>query len=96
MNRATNSVAHQALFNFERVPEGVEFIFELTLRLYDRELDPEDARKDYRKVIARGLELLEKEGIGGKISAGYGKIQFKDLKWDGQPFNHKAEAAANA
>jgi CRISPR-associated protein Csm3 len=87
MNRATNSVAQRAFFNFERVPEGIEFNFELVVRLYG-DLDSEEARKDYRKIVARGLQLLEKEGIGGKISAGYGKIQFRDLQWDGQPFNH--------
>jgi len=95
MNRATNSVARGAFFNFERVPEGIEFGFELVLRLYG-DLDEDAARKDYRKVVARGLQLLEKEGIGGKISAGYGKIEFKHMKWDGQLFDHRSEAQANA
>jgi CRISPR-associated protein Csm3 len=91
MNRATNSVAKGAFFNFERVPEGIEFKFELVLRLYG-DLDSEQARSDYQAVVKRGLQLLEKEGIGGKISAGYGKIEFRDLKWDGQGFDHRKEA----
>jgi CRISPR-associated protein Csm3 len=91
MNRATNSVAKGAFFNFERVPEGIEFNFELVLRLYGN-LDSQEARNDYRKVVAVGLQLLEREGIGGKISAGYGKIDFRDLKWDGEDFKHRAEA----
>jgi CRISPR-associated protein Csm3 len=95
MNRATNSVARGAFFNFERVPEGIEFSFELVVRLYG-DLDNDSARKDYRKVVARGLQLLEKEGIGGKISAGYGKIEFRELKWDGQDFPHRTEAQENA
>lgn len=90
MNRATNTVARHAFFNFERVPEGTEFDFELVLRLYD-DLDSEAARQDYRKVVAYGLRLLEKEGIGGKISAGYGKIQFRELKWEGQSFDFRNE-----
>lgn len=92
MNRATNSVAQGAFFNFERVPEGIEFSFELVVRLYG-DIDSDQARADYRKIVARGLQLLEKEGIGGKISAGYGKIEFRDLKWDGQPFDHKKSEA---
>jgi CRISPR-associated protein Csm3 len=92
MNRATNSVAKGAFFNFERVPEGTEFAFELVVRLYG-DLDTEQARVDYRKVVARGLQLLEKEGIGGKISAGYGKIEFRGLKWDGQDFDHRKSEA---
>lgn len=90
MNRATNTVAKGAFFNFERVPEGTDFKFELVLRLYG-ELDPDGVRNDYRKVIAFGLGLIEKEGIGGKISSGYGKVEFRDLKWNGQPFDFRSE-----
>jgi CRISPR-associated protein Csm3 len=88
MNRATNSVAKGAFFNFERIPEGIEFNFELVLRLYG-DLDKDEDRAGYHKVIDFGLQLLEKEGIGGKISAGYGKIEFRGLKRDGQDFNHR-------
>jgi CRISPR-associated protein Csm3 len=91
MNRATNTVAKGAFFNFERVPEGTEFNFELVLRLYDKEMDGDSARADYRKVIAHGLRLMEKEGIGGKISAGYGKIEFRDLKWNDASFDFRTE-----
>ena len=101
MNRATNTVATGAFFNFERVPEGTSFDFQLVLRLYgkldeddahkDYRLDDEEARNDYRKVISLGLRLIEKEGLGGKISAGYGKVEFRDLKWDGAPFDFKNE-----
>jgi CRISPR-associated protein Csm3 len=90
MNRATNTVARGAFFNFERVPEGTDFNFELVVRLYG-DLDGESARADYRKVIAQGLRLIEKEGIGGKISAGYGKVEFRDLKWNDQPFDFRSE-----
>jgi len=88
MNRATNTVAKGAFFNFERVPEGIEFKFELVLRLYG-DLDGEKAVQDYRRVVGFGLRLLEQEGIGGKISAGYGKVRFDDIKWDGQPWDFR-------
>lgn len=91
MNRATNTVAKGAFFNFERVPEGTEFDFELVVRLYDKEMDGDTARADYRKVIAHGLRLMEKEGIGGKISAGYGKIEFRHLKWNDGSFDFRSE-----
>ena len=90
MNRATNTVAQGAFFNFERVPEGTEFDFELVLRLYG-DLDDDKARADYRKTIAQGLCLIEKEGIGGKISAGYGKVRFDRLKWDGKDWDFRSE-----
>ncbi len=90
MNRATNTVAKGAFFNFERVPEGIEFKFELVIRLYG-DLDSEQARRDYRKVIAFGLRLIEKEGIGGKISAGYGKVRFGNMKWGDQAFDFRNE-----
>jgi CRISPR-associated protein Csm3 len=90
MNRATNTVASGAFFNFERVPEGTEFNFELVLRLYG-DLDDEKARADYRKAVAYGLRLIEKEGIGGKISAGYGKVEFRDPKWNGEPWDFRKE-----
>jgi CRISPR-associated protein Csm3 len=91
MNRATNSVAKGAFFNFERVPEGIEFNFELVLRIYG-DLDQDSHRNDYHNAINFGLQLVEKEGIGGKISAGYGKIEFRNMKRDGQEFNHRASA----
>jgi CRISPR-associated protein Csm3 len=91
INRATNTVATGAFFNFERVPEGTEFSFELVLRLYG-DLDNEEARTDYRRVIAHGLRLIEKEGIGGKISAGYGKVRFDGIKWDVQPWDFRNES----
>ncbi len=89
INRATNTVAKGAFFNFERVPEGTEFGFELVLRLYD--FDDVNARVDYRKTVAHGLRLIEKEGIGGKISAGYGKVRFEKMEWNGQPFDFRNE-----
>lgn len=91
MNRATNSVSRGAFFNFERVPEGTEFVFELTLRIYG-ELDTDTAEKDYRKIVARGLQLLEKEGLGGKISSGFGRIEFRQMKWGDKEFDFKKEA----
>jgi CRISPR-associated protein Csm3 len=94
MNRANNSVARGAFFNFERIPEGTEFAFELVLRLYD--FDTEAHRSDYKKVIARGLQLLEKEGIGGKITAGYGHIKFEGMKWEGQDFSFREKEQAQA
>ena len=91
INRATNTVARGAFFNFERVPEGTEFQFELVVRLYG-DLDNDNARADYRKVIAHGLQLLEREGVGGKITAGYGKIQFRGLRWNDRDFDFRKES----
>jgi CRISPR-associated protein Csm3 len=72
IDRATNTAARKAFYNFERVPAGMDFDFEMVLRLYD--LDKQADRDQYHTMIKQGLQLLEKEGIGGKISAGYGQI----------------------
>lgn len=62
--------------NTERVPAGARFDFNLTIRVHDGE--------DLMPIVYEGLKLLELSGLGGSVSRGYGKIQFLQLKLDGQ------------
>ena len=62
----------------ERVPSGVRFEFKLILKEFDG-----DKTEELEKMLAKGLRLLEIDGIGGSGSRGYGKIEFEHLKWDG-------------
>ena len=58
--------------NFERVPRGSEFNFEIIFSRYE---DDENNFKD----ILKAMELLEDNYLGGSGSRGYGKIRFKDI-----------------
>ncbi len=60
---------------FERVPPGSKFKFEIVLTIYDG-----DSAKDYMKTILSGMKLLEDNYLGGSGTRGYGKIKFKNLK----------------
>lgn len=78
------SAAHPR--TFERVPAGTEFEFELIYRI--ETLEPEDTSKngnlsvDSARVkeditnLLTAMDILEKDGIGGNISRGYGRIEF--------------------
>ena len=61
----------------ERVPAGVEFAFDIRLKVLDG--DNEEALK---KMVEKGLELVESDYLGGNGSRGYGRVQFKDRKWE--------------
>jgi len=55
----------------ERIPEGTEFKFELFLRVFEN-----DDIKKHLLFIARGLDLMETEKLGGYGSRGYGRVKF--------------------
>jgi CRISPR-associated protein Csm3 len=67
--------------NIERVIPGMQFDVEIVVRLLDG-----DDEKGFRRIISNGLALLEKDALGGSGSRGYGKVKFRDMTWDGQPF----------
>jgi CRISPR-associated protein Csm3 len=57
--------------NFERIPAGAEFEFEI---IYTAE--NENHIKEDLENIATALELLEDDYLGGNGSRGYGKVKF--------------------
>jgi CRISPR-associated protein Csm3 len=57
--------------NFERVPAGAEFNFQLVLTL----LEGDDETK-FLNLIREGLELVQDDSLGGHGSRGYGLVQF--------------------
>lgn len=59
---------------FERVPAGSEFKFELVYTVEN----PEQAEEDLRN-IAIALAILEDDALGGHGSRGYGKISFHNF-----------------
>lgn len=79
------SAAHPR--TFERVPAGAEFDFELVYRVETLEPDANNMNGNVIVDSARvkaditnllnAMEILEKDGLGGNISRGYGSIKFK-------------------
>lgn len=79
------SAAHPR--TFERVPAGAEFEFELVYRVETLEpdasnmngnvkVDSDRVKADITNLL-NAMEILEKDGIGGNISRGYGSVEFK-------------------
>lgn len=76
------SAAHPR--TFERVPAGAEFEFELVYRIETLKatptnggvsLDSDRVETDIKNLVS-AMEHLEKDGIGGNVSRGYGRIEF--------------------
>lgn len=67
---------------FERVPAGAEFSFELVYKVESIDLegkvqtvDTNKTNEDIRNLL-NAMEILEKDGLGGNISRGYGRVEF--------------------
>jgi CRISPR-associated protein Csm3 len=63
----------------ERVPAGAEFDFTVSMKV----LNIDHEGEELRKLLYRGLRLLELDSLGGSGSRGYGKVKFRDLTLDG-------------
>lgn len=64
----------------ERVPSGADFDFTLSIKL----LNIDGSGEDLRRVVFKGLRLLELDSLGGSGSRGYGKVKFRELTLDGE------------
>lgn len=78
INRITSTAQNGALRKTERVPAGVVFDLDITVRVFDT-----DEKEKLLKNILLSLALVQSDTLGGSGSRGYGKIAFKDLKLDG-------------
>lgn len=63
--------------NLERVPAGIEFEFNISIKVFDKD-------ENLLDTIYKAMKLLEADGIGGGVSRGNGQIKFIDLKEDGK------------
>ena len=75
-----------SLRTFERVPAGAKFKFELIYRVETLEpkgipangnvtVDSVRVEEDITNLLA-AMDILEKDGLGGNISRGYGRVEF--------------------
>ncbi|MFQ6052029.1 MAG: type III-A CRISPR-associated RAMP protein Csm3 [Candidatus Hydrothermarchaeota archaeon] len=81
IDRKTGTVARGALFNIQRVPEGFEFDFEISARIFEN-----DDKEAVKKWLAMGLYFLEQDTFGGSGTRGAGYIEFKNIKFDDKEF----------
>jgi len=61
----------------ERVPAGVKFEFDIRVKILD---DKEE--ESLKKMVEKGLDLVQDDYLGGSGSRGYGRVQFIDRKWE--------------
>ncbi|CAN2041134.1 CRISPR system Cms endoribonuclease Csm3 [Candidatus Magnetomoraceae bacterium gMMP-15] len=57
----------------ERVPAGVEFDFNISVKVFEGDSD------EYFKTVLWGMKLLQDDALGGAGSRGCGKITFRDV-----------------
>jgi CRISPR-associated protein Csm3 len=74
INRITSAANPR---QFERVPRGSEFEYELVYGVYDLD-DGGEPDLDNLATVERSLFLLEDSSLGGSGSRGYGKVTFHD------------------
>lgn len=72
ISRETGTAQNGSLREFERIAEGVSFDYEIDLITQDGDNDDE-----LLSVLTAGLHMIEATGLGGKVSAGYGQVDFQ-------------------
>lgn len=55
----------------ERVPAGIDFVFEIVLRVFEGDNEGEMMEK-----VREALRLVQADALGGSGSRGYGKVEF--------------------
>lgn len=77
---------------FERVPAGAEFHFEMVLTLLEG-----DDESHFLSLIREGLELVQNDSLGGHGARGYGAVEFSIERLQERTMQHyqKGEAATD-
>ncbi|MCB5264309.1 MAG: type III-A CRISPR-associated RAMP protein Csm3, partial [Candidatus Cloacimonetes bacterium] len=78
INRITGTQGG-GLRTIERVAAGVVFDLNIILKAYDEVADQGDL-----DLILKGLKLLSNDALGGSGSRGSGRIEFRDLRINGE------------
>lgn len=89
MDRASGKVGQAGPRSMDRIAAGTELDFRITVRVFEG-----DDEEQMKQTIKHALQLLEKEGLGGSVSRGYGQVKFENLNWDGKPFLIHQETTA--
>ena len=80
IDRIKGTAAHGGLRHMERVKAGVEFNFDIRVKILDKDKDKEE---NFKSMIKQGLNLVEADYLGGSGSRGYGKVKFSNKEnWE--------------
>jgi len=74
INRIKGTAEHPRVM--ERVPAGVEFDFSIAVKVLG-----DDNEESFKKIIEKGLKLLELDYLGGNGSRGYGRVKINFKEW---------------
>lgn len=76
IDRLKGKAKGRSLRQYERVPAGTEFLFQIDYRVFD--IDNDNGKTDNTNFqwLLHGLWLLEQDALGGCGSRGYGQIKF--------------------
>ncbi|MGP1580356.1 MAG: type III-A CRISPR-associated RAMP protein Csm3 [Wolinella sp.] len=66
----------------ERVPAGVKFDLIIRLKVFDESEPYNDDEKALKDMVESGLKLIENDYLGGSGSRGYGRVKFKNPRWE--------------
>lgn len=80
IDRVRGTALTAALRPIERVPSGVRFDMNITLKQFEGD------GEGLLELVKKGLRLIELDGLGGGISRGSGQVTFENLTVDGTPF----------
>jgi CRISPR-associated protein Csm3 len=75
IDRRTGRAADRSLRQQERVNPGTEFLFNLSMRVFEG--DNEQKMKD---VVIEGIKLLTNDTLGGSGTRGYGWVDIKNIE----------------
>jgi CRISPR-associated protein Csm3 len=82
IDRNSGKATRGALFPMKRIPEGIEFNFEVSVRIFDK-----DDKNKINELLSVGLYLMEQDALGGGGTRGSGQIEFFNIVFDGKNFN---------
>ncbi len=77
IDRVTGTAQHPR--PLERVPAGVEFDFNMSLKVFEG-----DDKEQLIGLVKKGLKLVELDALGGNSSRGCGQVRFHPLSIDGK------------
>ena len=80
INRESGTAEHPR--QIERVPAGVKFDLVIRLKVFDEKEPYNDNENELKEMVESGLKLIQNDYLGGSGSRGYGRVEFKNLRWE--------------
>jgi CRISPR-associated protein Csm3 len=75
INRRTGTASGAGPRTMERVPAGTKFALHIVLRIFEG-----DDKDKLVEFVKKGLDLLQKDYLGGSGTRGYGWVEIQDLQ----------------